>query len=121
MYLPHCGLNIITYENTVYRAYNTFKTDKKLLHSSPKTRKKHTSHDTRVVFVYLQLRVIRAFKSTLEDLEERRSIHSLRTTTTSSRGRPLSDNITYIDEEHHHNHNYQAVPPSNNKTPLSEG
>lgn len=42
----------------------------------------------------LQLRVIRAFKSTLEDLEERRSIHSLR----SSRSRPLSD-ITFIDEE----------------------
>lgn len=86
--------------------------------------KKHTSHDTRVVFVCLQLRVIRAFKSTLEDLEERRSIHSYRTTT-SSRGRPLSDNITYIDEEqvHHHNHhhNHQAAPPTNNKTPLSEG
>ncbi len=42
----------------------------------------------------LQLRVIRAFKSTLEDLEERRSIHSLR----STRSRPLSD-ITYIDED----------------------
>ncbi|XP_065219562.1 plasma membrane calcium-transporting ATPase 2 isoform X3 [Planococcus citri] len=41
-----------------------------------------------------QLRVIRAFKSTLEDLEERRSIHSLR----STRSRPLSD-ITYIDED----------------------
>ncbi|KAK7582784.1 hypothetical protein V9T40_014229 [Parthenolecanium corni] len=41
-----------------------------------------------------QLRVIRAFKSTLEDLEERRSIHSLR----STRSRPLSD-ITFIDEE----------------------
>ncbi|XP_050530800.1 plasma membrane calcium-transporting ATPase 2 isoform X3 [Daktulosphaira vitifoliae] len=60
-----------------------------------------------------QLRVIRAFKSTLEDLEERRSIHSLRTTT-SSRSRPLSDNITYIDEEHH---NHQAVPTY--KTPLN--
>lgn len=88
------------------------------MYTSPKTRKKHTSHDTRVVFVCLQLRVIRAFKSTLEDLEERRSIHSFRTTT-SSRGRPLSDNITYIDEEHHNHH--QAAPPTNNKTPLSEG
>lgn len=55
----------------------------------------------------LQLRVIRAFKSTLEDLEERRSIHSLHSlhSLRSSRShtgpwppRPLSD-ITYIDED----------------------
>jgi Ca2+ transporting ATPase len=55
-----------------------------------------------------QLRVIRAFKSTLEDLEERRSIHSLHSlhSLRSSRShtggpwppRPLSD-ITYIDED----------------------
>lgn len=30
-----------------------------------------------VLFVHMQLRVIRAFRSTLEDLEERRSVHSL--------------------------------------------
>lgn len=56
----------------------------------------------------LQLRVIRAFKSNLEDLEERRSIHSLHSlhSLRSSRShtggpwppRPLSD-ITYIDED----------------------
>ncbi|XP_015840466.1 plasma membrane calcium-transporting ATPase 2 isoform X3 [Tribolium castaneum] len=54
-----------------------------------------------------QLRVIRAFKSTLEDLEERRSVHSLHSlhSLRSSRShtgpwppRPLSD-ITYIDED----------------------
>ncbi|XP_044741527.1 plasma membrane calcium-transporting ATPase 2 isoform X4 [Chrysoperla carnea] len=52
-----------------------------------------------------QLRVIKAFKSTLEDLEERRSIHSLHSlrSSRSHQGgpwppRPLSD-ITYIDED----------------------
>jgi len=51
-----------------------------------------------------QLRVIRAFKSTLEDLEERRSVHSLHSlhSLRSSRShtglRPLSD-ISYIDED----------------------
>ncbi|XP_063219775.1 plasma membrane calcium-transporting ATPase 2 isoform X2 [Bacillus rossius redtenbacheri] len=51
-----------------------------------------------------QLRVIRAFKSTLEDLEERRSVHSLHSlhSLRSSRShtgiRPLSD-IGYIDED----------------------
>jgi hypothetical protein len=52
----------------------------------------------------LQLRVIRAFKSTLEDLEERRSVHSLHSlhSLRSSRShpgpRPLSD-ISYIDAD----------------------
>ena len=51
----------------------------------------------------LQLRVIRAFKSTLEDLEERRSVHSLLSlhSLRSSRlhaGRHLSDN-TFTDED----------------------
>ena len=51
-----------------------------------------------------QLRVIRAFKSTLEDLEERRSCHSLQSlhTMRNSRShqgnRPMSD-IGYIDED----------------------
>ncbi|KAL1449107.1 hypothetical protein WDU94_000340 [Cyamophila willieti] len=46
-----------------------------------------------------QLRVIRAFKSTLEDLEERRSAQSLRSARSQIGGqRPLSD-ITYIDED----------------------
>ncbi|KAL0268066.1 UNVERIFIED_CONTAM: hypothetical protein PYX00_010146 [Menopon gallinae] len=50
-----------------------------------------------------QLRVIRAFKSTLEDLEERRSVHSLHSlhSLRSSRaqaGRHHAD-ITYIDED----------------------
>jgi hypothetical protein len=51
------------------------------------------------------LRVIRAFKSTLEDMEEKRSVHSLHSLQSlrSSRshpgmGRPLSD-ISYIDED----------------------
>ncbi len=51
--------------------------------------------------VVLQLRVIRAFKSTLEDLEEQRSVHSLhslRSSRSHSGLRPMSD-ITYIDEE----------------------
>ncbi|XP_023209410.1 uncharacterized protein LOC111612432 [Centruroides sculpturatus] len=56
---------------------------------------------TRVV---TKLRVVRAFKSTLEDMEERRSVHSLHSlhSLRSSRShpgpRPLSD-ISYIDED----------------------
>lgn len=52
----------------------------------------------------LQLRVIRAFKSTLEDLEERRSCHSLhslhnmRNSRSQQGNRPMSD-ISYIDED----------------------
>lgn len=46
-----------------------------------------------------QLRVIRAFKSTLEDLEERRSAQSLRSARSQiGAPRPMSD-ITYIDED----------------------
>ncbi|XP_037784670.1 plasma membrane calcium-transporting ATPase 2-like isoform X3 [Penaeus monodon] len=48
-----------------------------------------------------QLRVIRAFKSTLEDLEERRSchsLHSLRISRSQQGNRPMSD-ISYIDED----------------------
>ncbi|XP_034939375.1 plasma membrane calcium-transporting ATPase 2 isoform X2 [Chelonus insularis] len=51
-----------------------------------------------------QLRVIRAFKSTLEDLEERRSVHSLhslhsmRSSRSHTGPRPLSD-FTYIDDD----------------------
>lgn len=54
-----------------------------------------------------QLRVIRAFKSTLEDLEERRSLASMHSQrsgtrlggqTTPAGPRPLLD-MTYIDEE----------------------
>lgn len=54
--------------------------------------------------LFLQLRVIRAFKSTLEDLEERRSVHSLhslhsmRSSRSHTGTRPLSD-ITYIDDD----------------------
>ena len=52
----------------------------------------------------LQLRVIKAFKSTLEDMEEKRSVHSLHSlhSLRSSRShpgtRPMSD-ISYIDED----------------------
>ncbi|XP_042239252.1 plasma membrane calcium-transporting ATPase 2-like isoform X1 [Homarus americanus] len=51
-----------------------------------------------------QLRVIRAFKSTLEDLEERRSchslhsLHSMRNLRSHQGNRPMSD-ISYIDED----------------------
>ncbi|XP_071518783.1 plasma membrane calcium-transporting ATPase 2 isoform X3 [Panulirus ornatus] len=51
-----------------------------------------------------QLRVIRAFKSTLEDLEERRSchslhsLHSMRNSRSQQGNRPMSD-ISYIDED----------------------
>ncbi|XP_059489575.1 plasma membrane calcium-transporting ATPase 2 isoform X2 [Neocloeon triangulifer] len=49
-----------------------------------------------------QLRVIRAFKSTLEDLEERRSVHSLhslRNSRSMTGGqRPLSDGGSYVDD-----------------------
>ena len=38
----------------------------------------------------LQLRVIRAFKSTLEDLEDKRSIHSLRSLRNTREAPPLS-------------------------------
>jgi len=44
-----------------------------------------------------QLRVIRAFRSTLEDMEEKRSVHSLRSTR-SYLSRPMSD-ISYVDED----------------------
>jgi len=47
-----------------------------------------------------QLRVIRAFKSTLEDMEEKRSCHSMHSlrSTRSHLARPTSD-ISYIDDE----------------------
>ncbi|XP_015794524.1 plasma membrane calcium-transporting ATPase 2 isoform X3 [Tetranychus urticae] len=48
-----------------------------------------------------QLRVVRAFKSTLEDMEDKRSIHSLhslRTSRSHPGPRPMSD-ISYIDED----------------------
>jgi len=47
-----------------------------------------------------QLRVIRAFKSTLEDMEEKRSCHSMHSlrSTRSHLTRPTSD-ISYIDDE----------------------
>ena len=48
----------------------------------------------------LQLRVIRAFKSTLEDMEEKRSCHSMHSvrSTRSFLSRPASD-ISYIEDE----------------------
>uniref|UniRef100_A0A8D9BE47 Uncharacterized protein n=1 Tax=Cacopsylla melanoneura TaxID=428564 RepID=A0A8D9BE47_9HEMI len=46
----------------------------------------------------LQLRVIRAFKSTLEDLEERRSVHSLRSSRSNQGCKPFSD-MCFIDDE----------------------
>lgn len=45
-----------------------------------------------------QLRAVRAFKSTLDEMEERRSIHSLRQSRSHPGPRPLYE-ISYIDEE----------------------
>lgn len=59
-----------------------------------------------------QLRVVRAFKSTLEDMEERRSVHSLhslRTSRSHPGPRPLSD-ISYIDEEVNQNISVNPSP-----------
>lgn len=50
---------------------------------------------THNVFVYVcvQLRVVRAFRSTLEDLEERRSVHSLR----SLRSQQLNPHLAFLN------------------------
>ena len=59
----------------------------------PKKNKKKSKTKKRV----FQLRVIRAFRSTLEDMEEKRSVHSMRSTR-SYMARPMSD-ISYVDED----------------------
>lgn len=70
----------------------------------------HRNHNLSVEFYFvpclcLQLRVIRAFKSTLEDLEERRSVHSLhslhslRNSRSMQGQRPLSDGSFADDEQ----------------------
>lgn len=70
--------------------------------------------------LFLQLRVIRAFKSTLEDLEERRSVHSLhslhsmRSSRSHTGPRPLSD-FTYIDEDPTNNTAMNAAGKLSNK------
>lgn len=48
---------------------------------------------------YFQLRVVRAFKSTLEDLEERLSVHSANSGRAVLRGGRIPSDITYIDAE----------------------
>lgn len=72
-----------------------------------------------------QLRVIRAFRSTLEDMEEKRSVHSLRSTR-SYLNRPMSD-ISYVDEDstlspnyHHHHRNSASSTRNNNKDTSGE-
>ncbi|XP_026474489.1 plasma membrane calcium-transporting ATPase 2 isoform X1 [Ctenocephalides felis] len=68
-----------------------------------------------------QLRVVRAFKSTLEDLEERRSVHSMHSLRSSrSQGgggmwlpRQTAD-IAYIDEDPNPNPNWRHSPQSPN-------
>lgn len=50
------------------------------------------------IYLFLQLRVIRAFKSTLEDLEERRSVHSLRSSRSNQGCKPFSE-MCFIDED----------------------
>ena len=61
----------------------------------------------------LQLRVVRAFKSTLEDLEDRRSIHSIR----SLRNAPQStgiQNLFYQNRAYFKNqHSPQTSPLAN--------
>ncbi|XP_052827689.1 plasma membrane calcium-transporting ATPase 2 isoform X3 [Octopus bimaculoides] len=60
-----------------------------------------------------QLRVVRAFKSTLEDLEEKRSIHSFHSlhSIRSSRSHPGPRPIS--EEAYHHDHHLRSSPPEN--------
>lgn len=64
-------------------------------------------HLTRVIPLPPQLRVVRAFKSTLEDLEEKRSIHSfhslhsLRTSRSHQGPRPISEEGTIYNYDKH--------------------
>lgn len=67
----------------------------------------------------MQLRVVRAFRSTLEDLEERRSIHSLHSTR-SARSHQLNPNLAFLNTGTHKNltpfaahHQYQQQQRSN--------
>ncbi|KAG8264666.1 hypothetical protein J6590_008601 [Homalodisca vitripennis] len=81
-----------------------------------------TPHYYYTLACVLQLRVIRAFKSTLEDLEERRSVHSLhsmRSSRSHPGPRPLSD-ITYIDEDPVKTPNTLAVPGAKMVTPADD-
>lgn len=57
-----------------------------------------TSSDSPATPCVFQMRVINAFKSTLEDLQERRSVRSLHSLRSSRSSHPLSD-IKYIDED----------------------
>lgn len=91
--------------------------EKKMLKKFSKKKKCDTNLSSclSVPMSYFQLRVIRAFKSTLEDMEEKRSVHSLHSlhSLRSSRShpglRPMSD-ISYIDED-----------PTKSPSPLTEG
>ncbi|KAG1699330.1 Plasma membrane calcium-transporting ATPase 3 [Nymphon striatum] len=75
-----------------------------------------------------QLRVVKAFKSTVEDMEERRSVHSAHSLhslrNSRSHQRPLSD-ISYIDEDDNktspsspNDHPYEIGGNPNNALPL---
>lgn len=64
----------------------------------------------------LQLRVVRAFKSTLEDMEERRSIHSLRSLRNMQQSnqnqKPTSSSLLYSKNAFLKNLNRES-PPGN--------
>lgn len=66
-----------------------------------------------LIFFCWQLRVVRAFKSTLEDLEEKRSIHSFHSlhSIRSSRSHPGPRPIS--EEAYHHDHHLRSSPPEN--------
>lgn len=82
--------------------------------------------------VFFQMRVINAFKSTLEDLQERRSVRSLHSLRSSRSSHPLSD-FKYIDEDpsasaasaktpspHSSNHTGTLAPAAEDQVPHLE-
>ncbi|XP_076469656.1 uncharacterized protein LOC143299985 [Babylonia areolata] len=72
----------------------------------------------RVCYVYCQLRVVRAFKSTLEDLEEKRSVHSfhsfhsLRSSRSHHGPRTITEEAAAAPNAHHnHDRFLRTTPP----------
>lgn len=61
----------------------------------------------------MQLRVVRAFKSTLEDLEERRSIHSLRSLRNMQGQNPTASSLLWSRAGMLRNFNRDQSPPGN--------
>lgn len=81
------------------------KTKKKKQNKKEKKNKnKNKKNQTKI---YLQLRVIRAFKSTLEDLEDRRSIHSLRSLRSGAGGGNVMSSLLYPNRSYQQKLNQQ--------------